>query len=492
MKILLVNPETPTTFWSFHHALRFIAKKSSEPPLGLLTVAAMLPEEWKLQLVDMNVESLTDEQIIQADFVFLTGMHIQKKSFLEVSARAKALGVPVVAGGPMVTMEPGAFPDIEHLIMNEAENTLPQFINDLELGSPKRVYTSGEYPDLGDTPVPRWDLLNMRHYASMSIQYSRGCPFNCDFCSIALLNGKKPRVKPTGNFLNELDALYDHGWRGRVFIVDDNFIGNKRQLKNEFLPALIDWSQQKSFPFNYMTEVSINLADDQRLIELMVKAGFDATFVGIETTNTASLQECGKSQNQNRDLVASVKSLQKNGLIVSGGFIVGFDEDPNSIFEQQISFIQKSGIVTAMVGLLNAQPGTRLFERLRSENRIISNFTGDNMDGSMNFIPKMSVQYLQAGYHKILENIYSTKIYYQRIRTFLSEYRIPAKKRLSLSANQIMALIKSMWILGIIEKGRRQFWRFFVFSLFRHPKKFDIAITMAVYGFHFRRVVQML
>jgi len=492
MKILLINPETPTTFWSFHYALRFIAKKSSEPPLGLLTVAALLPDTWELRLVDMNVQSLIDEQIRWADYVFLTGMHIQKKSFTEVVDRCHKHGIPVVAGGPMVTMDPKVFPDIEHLILNEAEITLPQFLQDLEHGHPKRIYMSEEFPDLTDTPLPKWELLKMKHYASMSIQYSRGCPYNCDFCSITLLNGRKPRTKSTENFIAELDALYHRGWRGRVFIVDDNFIGNRKKLKNELLPALIDWSQKNSHPFNYMTEVSINLADDQQLIELMVKAGFDATFVGIETTNMASLQECGKTQNQNRDLVASVKSLQQNGLIVSGGFIVGFDEDPHSIFEQQISFIQKSGIVTAMVGLLNAQPGTRLFNRLKSENRIISNITGDNMDGSLNFIPKMSTHNLRAGYRKILENIYSTRAYYQRIKTFLREYQIPAKRRISLSISQLRALALTIWVLGVIEKGRRQFWKFFIFSLVRYPSKFDIAITMAVYGFHFRRVVQTL
>jgi radical SAM superfamily enzyme YgiQ (UPF0313 family) len=492
MKILLINPETPTTFWSFHHALRFIAKKSSEPPLGLLTVAALLPEQWDLHLVDMNVQPLADADLKWADYVFLTGMHIQKKSFIDVVKRCHQNGIPVVAGGPMVTMEADAFPDIEHLILNEAEITLPRFLSDLAAGQPKRIYTTKDFPELSDTPVPKWDLLQMRYYASMSIQYSRGCPYHCDFCSITLLNGKKPRTKPTRNFLAELDALFDRGWRGRVFIVDDNFIGNKKQLKSELLPSLFQWSKDHAYPFNYMTEVSINLADDHYLTDLMVRAGFDATFVGIETTNTASLQECGKTQNQNRDLVASVKSLQKRGLIVSGGFIVGFDEDPQTIFEQQISFIQKSGIVTAMVGLLNAQPGTRLFKRLKAENRILDNFSGDNMDGSINFVPKMSAQYLRAGYRKILENIYSTRAYYQRIKTFLAEYQIPAKKKLSLSVSQLKALALSMWVLGVLEKGRRQFWKFFVFSLLKHPRKFDIAMTMAVYGFHFRRVVQSL
>ena len=492
MKILLVNPETPTTFWSFRHALRFISKKSSEPPLGLLTVASLLPAEWDLRLTDMNVMPLADKDILWADYVFLTGMDIQKKSFLSVVDRSHALNTPVVAGGPMVTMDPDAFAHVDHLVLNEAEITLPLFLADIDKGAARHSYGSGLFPDLSTTPVPKWELLDQRHYASMSIQYSRGCPYNCDFCSITLLNGRRPRIKPSANFMAELNALHQFGWRGRVFIVDENFIGNKRQLKTDLLPELIHWSEVKSHPYNFMTEVSINLADDQELIDLMVRAGFDAAFVGIETTNTSSLEECGKTQNQNRDLVASVKSLQKSGIIVSGGFIVGFDQDPKNIFEQQISFIQKSGIVTAMVGLLNAQPGTRLFNRLKSENRILSEFSGDNMDGSINFLPRMSVQSLISGYRKILENIYSTKAYYQRIIIFLKEYRIPAKKHLGITREQFKALIRSMWILGILEKGRRQFWKFFVVSLVRFPDKFDIAITMAVYGFHFRRVVQAM
>jgi radical SAM superfamily enzyme YgiQ (UPF0313 family) len=332
----------------------------------------------------------------------------------------------------------------------------------------------------------------MDMYASMSIQYSRGCPYNCEFCSITTLNGHQPRTKEKDQLLNELDSLLEHGWHDRVFIVDDNFIGNRRKLKEEILPALIEWQKNKDYPFNFMTEVSINLADDDILINLMVKAGFDAAFIGIETVNTESLAECGKSQNRNRDMVNAVKKLQRKGILVSGGFIVGFDKDPANIFEQQINFIQKSGIVTAMVGLLNAIPGTRLFQRLKSEKRILNDFEGNNMDGILNFVPKMNRQTLMNGYKSILNTIYSHKAYYTRIKTFLKEYK-PAIHGISLpTKNQIFALIKSLWILGVMEKGRRYFWSFVVISLVRYPAKFPLAITLAIYGFHFRKVVETI
>jgi radical SAM superfamily enzyme YgiQ (UPF0313 family) len=490
MKILLINPEIPDTFWSFRHALKFIKKRSSEPPLGLLTVAALLPADWHKQLIDMNVEVLRDEQLTWADYVFLTGMHVQKKSFDEVVCRCKALGVKVVAGGPMCTMEPDDFPGVDHLILNEAEITLPLWLKDLQAGEPRRIYTSAVFPQLSVSPKPLWELLDMKKYASISIQYSRGCPFHCDFCSITVLNGHVPRTKRSNQFLAELDAIYQTGWRGRVFIVDDNFIGNKRKLKADLLPALIKWSEKWDHPFNFMTETSINVADDEELLAMMVKAGFDAAFIGIESPNLESLMECGKSQNRDRDLVGAVKKLQSKGIIVSGGFIVGFDNDPHTIFDEQINFIQKSGIVTAMVGLLNAQPGTRLFERLKKENRISKRFEGDNMDGTINFLPKMNTQFLLAGYKRILQTIYAPRAYYRRIEIFLRVYRLPGRAEIRISLDQLQALFRSFWVLGIVKKGRRYFWKFVVLSLVRYPRKFHLAITMAVYGFHFRQVAR--
>lgn len=490
MKILLVNPETPSTFWSFRNALKFISKKSSEPPLGLLTIAAMLPAEWEQKLIDMNVSHLDDNLITWADYVFITGMNIQIESFKKVVQRCNEFKIPVVAGGPMCTMDYQEISGVDHFVLNEAEITLPLFLTDLQNGTPKHIYQAKEFPDISDTPAPNWDLLEIKKYATMSIQYSRGCPFDCEFCSITILNGRRPRTKSKNQFLQELELLYKAGWRGGVFIVDDNFIGNKKKLKSEVLPALISWSRNHKYPFTFMTETSINLADDEKLLQLMVQAGFDSAFIGIETPHTESLHECGKLHNTKRDMLAAVKKLQRFGIIVSGGFIVGFDNDPKNIFEQQINFIQKSGIVTAMVGLLNAPKGTRLFQRLKSENRLLSRMTGDNMDGSINFIPKMNHEKLMDGYEYILKTIYSHKAYYERVKTFIKEYHLPDHASFNLRLRDIKALFRSLWILGVLEKGRRYFWNLIFFSLLKHPKKFSHAVTMAIYGFHFRRVVE--
>lgn len=492
MKILLVSPETPSTFWAFKNAIKFISKKSSEPPLGLLTIAAMLPEKWPKKLIDMNVSSLTDEDIVWADYLFITGMNIHKDSFKKTVQRANEFNTPVVAGGPMVTTDHGEFEGVDHFILNEAEITLPQFLNDLETKNPKHIYSSTKFPDLSRTPVPLWHLLEQKKYASMSVQYSRGCPYNCEFCSITMLNGHRPRTKDTDQFLSELEAIYKNGWQGHIFIVDDNFIGNKNKIKKELLPAIIKWSEKHNHPFYFSAEVSIDLSDDEKLLELMVKAGFESVFVGIETPNDESLAECGKTQNRKRSLEMSVKKIHKSGIRVSAGFIIGFDNDPPDIFEKQIELIRNSAVVTAMVGLLNAPTGTRLFKRLKKENRLLNITSGNNMDGTMNFIPKMNYNILVDGYKKVLETIYSHKEYYERVKLFLKEFRLPAKNPVKILPHDIRALFKSIWILGIQEKGKRYYWELFFSTLFKHPKQFPLAVTLAIYGFHFRQVVKNL
>lgn len=488
MNILLVYPETPPTFWSFRNALKFVSKKSSEPPLGLLTVAAMLPDDWNKQLIDMNVSPLKDKHIEWADYVFLSGMNVHQNSFLQVVKRCNALRTKIVAGGPMVTSDYKNFLGVDYFVLNEAEITLPQFLDDLKKGTLKKVYSTAKFPDIAGTPIPQWNLIDKKKYSNMSIQYSRGCPYNCEFCSITLLNGHKPRTKSTEQFLSEIESLYDEGWRGNIFIVDDNFIGNRRKLKNEVLPALIEWSKERGYPFSFTTEVSINLADDEKLATLMAEAGFEQIFIGIETPNETSLAECGKKQNQNRDMIQSVKKLHHIGLRVSGGFIVGFDNDPPSIFEQQIQFIQKSGIITAMVGLLNAPTGTRLYQRLQSENRLLDVWNGNNVDGVINFVPKMDYQELMRGYKEILQTIYEPHEYYKRLKLFLQEYTLPIKKAGELTFSGLKAFFKSLWILGVREKERSYYWKLLFSSLIKYPKKFTLAITLAIYGFHFRKV----
>ncbi len=495
MKILLVYPGYPDTFWSFKHALKFISKRATHPPLGLLTVAAMLPKEWEKKLVDMNVSSLRDKDLAEADLVFISGMSIQKASAQEVIARCKKMGVKIVAGGPLFTTECEEFEDVDYLVLNEAEITLPSFLEDFEKGCAKHIYTSNELPDIQETPVPLWELVDMKRYVSMNVQYSRGCPFNCEFCDITTLFGHRVRTKNKEQILRELDSLYSKGWRGGVFFVDDNFIGNKRKLKADILPGIIDWMKRRKYPFHFSTEASINLADDEELMQLMAQAGFNMVFIGIETPDEESLAECGKLQNKNRDLIACVKKIQGFGLNVTGGFIVGFDNDRASIFEKQIEFIQKSGIITAMVGLLNAPRGTRLYQRLVKENRLIKNFSGNNTDLSVNFIPKMNYETLINGYKKIISRIYSPKPYYERVTKFLKEFK-PLQKRkfhfhfgyIRFHSGYLGAFLKSIWVLGIKDKARRYYWKLFFWSLFRQPQLFPSAIAFAIYGFHFRKV----
>ena len=489
MNILLIYPEFPDTFWSFKHALNFIRKKASLPPLGLLTVAAMLPPEWEKRLVDVNVTKLTAGDLEWADYAFVSAMTVQRESTHQIISRCKEAGVKVVAGGPIFVNEHEQFEDVDHFVLNEAEITLPLFLADLEQGRAKHVYATCEFPDLHTTPVPLWELADLKRYAGMCIQFCRGCPFNCEFCNVTALFGHKPRSKTAEQIVAELDSLYDLGWRGSVFFVDDNFIGNKRVLKTELLPALIEWQKGKDgIPFN--TEVSINLADDEELMRLMVDAGFDTVFVGIETPDEDSLAECSKMQNKNRDLVEDVKGIQRAGLQVQGGFIVGFDSDTPSIFQRQIDFIQRSGIVTAMVGLLQAPPGTPLYERLKREGRLQEGITGDNVDGTTNIVPRMNLDTLRAGYRQVMEHIYSPRHYYERVKTFLQEYRLP-KIKPPLDTQRLLAFFRSILRLGILGKERLHYWKLLLWTLFHRPRLFPEAVTFAIYGYHFRKVCEI-
>lgn len=488
MKILLVYPEYPETFWSFKYALNFISKKALNPPLGLLTVAGLLPDRFEKKLVDMNVMPLRSKDVAWADMVFISAMVIQKKSVQEVIHKCRNAGVKIAAGGPLFTSSPSEFENIDHLVLNEAEITLPLFLKDLENSSPGRIYTSDSFADIRKTPQPRWDILNMKKYAAMNVQYSRGCPFNCEFCDITALFGRRHRTKTTAQVIGELDSLYQTGWRGNVFFVDDNFIGNKHKLKQTVLPAIIRWSEKRNHPFAFNTQTSIDIADDKELMDLMVKARFDAVFVGIETPNSDSLTECGKLQNKNRDLVHAVKTIHQAGLQVQAGFIVGFDHDPPSIFDSMINFIQTSGIVTAMVGLLNAPIGTNLYKRLLSENRLLKESSGNNTDMSINFIPKMDYQSLISGYQKVVKTIYSPKNYYARIAELLKDYKPTGISSGILNFSHIKALMKSFFVLGIFNKGMFYYWKLMIWSAFFRPRLLPLAVTLSIYGFHFRKI----
>lgn len=490
MNILLVYPEFPDTFWSFKHALKFIRKRAASPPLGLLTVAAMLPSVWNKRLVDTNVSRLSKNDLAWADYVFISAMVVQRQSVAEIIARCKESGVKTVAGGPLFTSEYAGFKDVDYFVLNEAEITLPLFLADLEEGHAKRVYSTAEFTDIEKTPTPMWELVNMDRYAALSIQFTRGCPFHCEFCNVTTLFGRQPRSKTVNQIITELNSFFNLGWRGSIFFVDDNFIGNKRYLKTDLLPALIEWRNDSKDKkgITFYTEVSINLADDEELIQLMAKAGFDLVFIGIETPNEESLTECSKKQNQNRDLVADVKRIQRAGIQVHAGFIVGFDNDTPSIFQRQIDFIQKSGIVTAMVGLLQAPAGTRLYERMKREGRLLGEMSGDNADSTTNIVTSMNCHTLRKGYLGILRHIYSHEQYYQRAKTFLREYK-PSKTGSSLlQFNDIMPLFRSFYHLGIISNGRVHYWKLLLWAYLRNPRLFPMAVKLSITGYHLRKI----
>ncbi len=489
MRVLLVYPEFPDTFWSFKHALQFVRKRASLPPLGLITVAAMLPSAWEKRLVDLNVRKLSERDLEWAELVFVSAMVVQRDAARAVIARCKAAGLKVVAGGPLFIHEYEQFDQVDHFVLNEAELTLPPFLHDLEQGCPKRLYTTDGFADTTLTPTPLWHLLDLKHYATMAIQFSRGCPYNCDFCNVTVLLGHRPRLKSTEQIVAELDALYKLGWRDSVFFVDDNLIGNKRVLKESLLPALIRWRNGK-VGMTFHTEASINLADDEELMHLMSEAGFNMVFIGIETPSEESLSECGKKHNKNRDLIEDIKRIQRHGMQVQGGFIIGFDSDTPSIFQRQIDFIQKSGIVTAMVGLLQAPMGTRLYQRMAREGRLLGSFSGDNVDGMTNIVPKMPIQILHKGYETVIQTLYTPANYYARVKTFLKEYKAP-KISVPLSFEYFLAFFRSILRLGILGKGRLQYWKLVFWTLFRRPRLFPLAITFAIYGYHFRQVCDL-
>lgn len=485
MKVLLVYPQYPDTFWSFKHILNFISKKAIFPPLGLLTVASMLPKDWNLKLIDTNIAKLSDYDIAWADMVFISAMVVQNKSAQGIIKRCKTQGKIVVAGGPSFTTSPEYFKGVDYFVLNEAEITLPLFLNDLAKAKAKHLYTVSIHPDITKTPIPLWRLINLADYQSMAVQYSRGCPFNCEFCDIVIMNGRTPRTKTPKQLIAELQAIYNAGWRDEVFIVDDNFIGNKVNVK-KMLPYLINWQKEHHFPFGLLTEASVNLAEDHDLMSKMTAANFNKVFLGIETPSTESLIECGKTQNTKKDLSRVVEIIHQHGMQVMAGFIVGFDNDGEDIFERQIKFIQTAGVVVAMIGLLVALPKTRLWHRLKKENRLLKITSGENTDGSLNFIPKMKKKILLDGYKKIINTIYSPTNYYRRIENFLKSYNPTAKSKIS--KNNLMIFLRSVWKIGVISQKRLLYWKLVLKTLLTKRKALPAVVEMAIIGEHFEKI----
>lgn len=491
MKILFVYPRFADALWAYKHALRFIGKRASSPPLGLLTVAAMLPTDWAKKLVDMNVTELSDADIQWADYVFLGAMLAQQASALEVITRCKKLAVKIVGGGPLFSSTlQGLLGEVDHVVIGEAEASLPSLIADLEQHCARQVYKPERWPDVRKTPTPLWSLVDMQYYTLMAVQFTRGCPYDCEFCNVVVLNGRQPRVKDKAQIVSELESLYRHGWRGHVFVCDDNFLGNRSKIRLDILPAITEWMWANDYPFLLTAAVSIDLADNDEILDLMVKAGFDRVTVGIESPDEKSLTECNKFQNHGRDLLASVKKIQNHGLEVQGGFIVGFDNDSGMVFKKQIDFIQESGIATAMVSLLFAFPETRLYHRLEREERLSLITIENNAHGAINFIPKMGREELIEVHKQILETIYSPRYYFERVKAFLSVYRPYRHRKDKIKLDHIKVLFKAVWILGVRDIGRQYYWKLLAFTLRNCPRSFPTAVRLAVTGYHFRNDIK--
>jgi radical SAM superfamily enzyme YgiQ (UPF0313 family) len=495
MNTLLVWPEIPITYWGGQYAIALINKRTFMPPLGLITVAAMCPKEWNMRLVDLNFEKVTDEDLEWADTLMMSGMAIQHRSMMETLARAKKAGVTTVCGGPHATSSPEKFTDADYLVVDEGEITFVNWLKDFLEGKAERVYSAnGVKPNVTQTPVPRFDLLKWEAYTHMCIQFSRGCPFACEFCDITTLYGKTPRTKTPEQVTNELQAIYDLGFRGEVFMVDDNFIGNKKNVKL-MLPTLIKWMEDHEFPFWLYTEASLNLADDDELLESMCKAGFHSVFIGIESPSLESLRETQKYQNLQGDMLGRIHKIQSYGLEVMAGFIVGFDNDTEDIFERQIEFITQARIPMAMIGPLNAMPNTQLWDRLKREGRLLNDFTGDNLS-LPNFRTNMPFLTMVRGYRTVLATLYSPENFFGRLKEMVASLKGRRNKtlgRLNISTRIKWAIPLSTAVikLSIMDARYRKEYSSFLLWVWRnHPDKFLFALTRALTGYHFMRYTE--
>ncbi len=491
MRVLLVNPEFPDSYWSARHALPFVRRKCLIPPLGLITVAALLPREWEIRLVDLNVEPVADASLRWADLVMVTGMLVQRRSLHEVLGRCRRLGVRTAVGGPYATALPEELALADHVFVGEGEEIVPAFARDLAQGRAQRTYRETGKPDLSEAPVPRYDLLPRRAYHHMALQYSRGCPFTCEFCDIIVMYGRKPRTKSASQVIAELEAIRETGFAGDVFFVDDNFIGNKKAVK-QVLPEIAAWKERTRAPIEFYTEASMNIADDEGLVDAMTRAGFTAVFIGIETPSPESLRETKKMQNLKRDMVAQVHGLLRKGMDVWAGFILGFDNDGPDIFDRMIQFVQRAAIPYAMVGMLGALPNTPLYHRLQREGRLREETPGDQF-GLTNVITKLPVGQMLAGYRRVLETLYKPEVYFERCRRNLRQWRPRPGSRRRLLPKDFAAALRALWGQGVQGSYRRAYWKFLAWVLRHEPTKLARAIAQAAAGHHYitytRRVV---
>jgi len=495
MNALLIYPEFPDTYWSFKHALKFLGKRAAQPPLGLMTVAALLPGAWKKRLVDTNIERLKDADLAWADVALVSAMHIQRESLVAIVEQCRMRGLRTVVGGPIASSLSAAELMADHVVVGEAESLIAGLARDIEQGTAKPIYQAAERPEMASSPLPDLSLIKMHRYSTMAVQYSRGCPFNCEFCDIIEIYGRRPRTKSVSQVLAELDQLRAAGWRESVFIVDDNFIGNKARAK-ELCVALAEWRGQYKISFDFNTEASLNLADDPELMQLMKDAGFVSVFLGIETPDESGLIASNKLQNTRRSLLDSVATIQSYGMQVMGGFILGFDTDGEDIFDRMVEFIEKSGIPIAMVGLLQAMPGTQLFQRLWKEGRILDAGQGDNTDDKLNFLPNMDAAQLVEGYRSVLKRIYSCEAYYERVKLYLSRAQPRSGERKTrqrwLTRGNARAFVTSILRQGVFGKQRWSYWKFLLTVATRYRHCVGAAMTLAVMGYHFQVMTRKL
>jgi radical SAM superfamily enzyme YgiQ (UPF0313 family) len=489
IRVLLVWPRFPTSFWSFEAMLDMLPEKTVHPPLGLLTVAALCPQDWKLKLVNRSFEDLLDRDLLWADLVMVSGMTVQKDDIRETLLRARALGKRTMMGGPYASSDPQALlPLADHVVVGEPDEIFSGIAADLERGSAKRLYVVKDKPDISKTPVPRFDLLQINKYVSMAVQFSRGCPFQCEFCDIIILYGRKPRTKSPRQLLAELDVLFELGWRDLVFIVDDNFIGNhKRAL--ELARSLEEWQKSHDFPFMFYTEASIDLAQRPELIQAMVKANFYYVFIGIESPSEASLTEAKKYQNLRGNQLDSIRFIQSQGLWVTGGFILGFDSDTADIFDRQIDFIERAAIPWAMAGFLQALVTTPLHNRLGQQGRLLAEFTGNNLDRP-NFRTLLPLPDLLQGFRKTLLSLYSPAAFYDRAYRSLVQWETVNPQKATPHPPLLMlgVLVRSIFQQGVLASYRKQYWKFLLRILSRwsrNPAKLSMGFTLLLSGRHF-------